>query len=176
MHNLAPNSFASTGVKRSVGALDILVVTRDARPAWCSALTPAGRGFAVHFAENAEGAFRSAVDDPPDVILMDYSVPGLDGPGLTRSLRRQPRGERAPLLLVSIKKRGAEADFRASDASFVDVVLCPDDSGIRGMVVGVLDRFGEFLADLCGVGGPCDSHCHPALNVPVYRAAPQCVG
>ena len=47
-------------------------------------------GFIVCHARTAEEAFRAARELSPDLILMDLSLPGLDGLAATRSLRADP--------------------------------------------------------------------------------------
>lgn len=45
---------------------------------------------------------RDAVrDDPPDLVLTDVMMPRLDGFGLLRALREDPRTRRLPVLLLS---------------------------------------------------------------------------
>jgi CheY-like chemotaxis protein len=47
-------------------------------------------GFEVHHANTAEGGFRLAHELSPDLILMDVSLPGLDGLAATQLLRAEP--------------------------------------------------------------------------------------
>jgi CheY-like chemotaxis protein len=48
------------------------------------------KGFVVHPARTAEEAYRLARELSPDLILMDVSLPGLDGLAATRALRAKP--------------------------------------------------------------------------------------
>lgn len=45
------------------------------------------RGFIVHQAREAEEGLRLAREHMPDLILMDLSLPGMDGLAATRALR-----------------------------------------------------------------------------------------
>ena len=47
-------------------------------------------GFLVSHARTAEECFRAARDLAPDLILMDLSLPGLDGLAATRALKAGP--------------------------------------------------------------------------------------
>jgi DNA-binding response OmpR family regulator len=46
-----------------------------------------GDGFAVSEAGDGEGALRSAREQPPDVLLLDVMLPGIDGLEVLRQLR-----------------------------------------------------------------------------------------
>jgi len=61
---------------------------------------------------------------PPDVVLIDIGLPGLDGFEVARRLRGGPHGER--LLLIGLSGYGqAEARRRAADAGFDDYLTKP---------------------------------------------------
>ena len=48
-------------------------------------------GFEVQAAESAEAALALIDRDPPDAVLSDVSMPGLDGPAFVARLRADPR-------------------------------------------------------------------------------------
>jgi len=45
------------------------------------------RGYEILQAEDGESAVRMAINDSPDLILMDVSIPGIDGYEATRTIR-----------------------------------------------------------------------------------------
>jgi CheY-like chemotaxis protein len=47
-------------------------------------------GFVVHSAQTAEDGLRMARTLLPDLVLMDFSLPGMDGLSATRSLKADP--------------------------------------------------------------------------------------
>jgi CheY-like chemotaxis protein len=49
-----------------------------------------GNGFVVHSAQTAEEGLRMAHTLLPDLVLMDFSLPGMDGLSATRSLKADP--------------------------------------------------------------------------------------
>jgi CheY-like chemotaxis protein len=59
------------------------------------------RGHSVRVAENGQHAIDVAVEDPPDVILMDIRMPVMDGITATRHLRSRPETEAVPVICVS---------------------------------------------------------------------------
>jgi CheY-like chemotaxis protein len=58
-------------------------------------------GFCVAEAHNGHQALQKAFESPPDVILTDIAVPGLDGIELCRLLRADPRTECTPVIAIT---------------------------------------------------------------------------
>ena len=130
-------------------SLNVLVVTADADAAWYAGAGLTGRGFVVRVAGGAGAALRSAAEVPPDVVLMDFETPGVDGVALAWALRDQPRDDRAPLLVVAVR------GFAVGASPAVDLSLPRHALSLGGLVAGVLGRFREFLTPLhVAVGSP----------------------
>ena len=68
------------------------------------------RGYRVVVAEDGETAVRMAEQTRPDLILMDASLPGLDGLAATRRIRETPALAHVPIIFLS---GHAEDTFRA---------------------------------------------------------------
>jgi DNA-binding response OmpR family regulator len=64
------------------------------------ALTPHAM---VTTATDAADALLKAVDDPPDLLVCDYRMPGMDGRQLIEKLRSRPRTAEAAVILVATK-------------------------------------------------------------------------
>ena len=64
------------------------------------ALTPLG---IVSTANDAADALLKAVDDPPDLLVCDYRMPGMDGRQLVEKLRSRPRTAGAAIILLAAK-------------------------------------------------------------------------
>jgi two-component system cell cycle response regulator DivK len=58
-------------------------------------------GFEVAEAENGEDAVRKALELAPQVILMDLSMPGMDGWEATRRLKADPRTSDIPVIALT---------------------------------------------------------------------------
>jgi two-component system cell cycle response regulator DivK len=58
-------------------------------------------GFLVRAALTAEDAVAQAVADPPDLVLMDLQLPGMDGYAGLRALRADPATRCIPVLAVT---------------------------------------------------------------------------
>ncbi|TVR22457.1 MAG: response regulator [Anaerolineaceae bacterium] len=58
-------------------------------------------GVQVKEADNARDGIRMAIEDPPDLILMDVSMPGMDGLTATGELRKHSQLSNVPIIAVT---------------------------------------------------------------------------
>jgi CheY-like chemotaxis protein len=58
-------------------------------------------GYRIAEAENGEEALHKATTLLPDIIVMDLSLPVMDGWEATRRLRRDPRTKRIPVVVLT---------------------------------------------------------------------------
>src|SRR5262249_49270768 len=65
-------------------------------------------GFRVNYASDGSLALAEVRRDPPDLVILDLMLPGLDGLEVCRQLRRSDRFVKTPVLILSA--RGDEAD------------------------------------------------------------------
>jgi CheY-like chemotaxis protein len=86
-------------------------------------------GFRVAEARNGNEALEQAFTLKPDLILMDLSLPGMDGWEATRQLKADERTSRIPVVaLTGHALAGAsEGAKRAGCDSFVTKPCLPDD-------------------------------------------------
>ena len=86
-------------------------------------------GFRVAEARNGNEALEQAFSLTPDLILMDLSLPGMDGWEATRQLKADPRTNRIPVVaLTGHALAGAsEGARKAGCDSFVTKPCLPDD-------------------------------------------------
>jgi len=82
------------------------------------AVNLAGAGFDVRTAPDAETAQRMLRDELPDLLLLDWMLPGRSGLALARELRADPRTRELPIIMVSA--RGEEADRVAGLEAWAD--------------------------------------------------------
>jgi two-component system phosphate regulon response regulator PhoB len=66
-------------------------------------------GYQVAGAASGEEALATAEAQPPDLILLDLMLPGVDGLTVCRRLRSNPRTESVPILMLTAK--GEESDI-----------------------------------------------------------------
>ncbi|MEI6520252.1 MAG: response regulator transcription factor [bacterium] len=74
------------------------------------------RGYVVHLAETGEQALDLAAEQPPDLVILDLSLPGIGGLDVCRELREWYHG---PILILSVRGRDidkvAALDLGADD-------------------------------------------------------------
>ena len=97
-------------------------------------------GYDVRVARTAEDGITSAVSEPPDLVLMDLQLPGIDGMEALRRLRESPRTADVPVVAVTAQAMKQDRE-RALDAGFngyiekpISVRAFPDQ--IRGFLSG----------------------------------------
>lgn len=64
-----------------------------------------GRGYQVRLAHTGEAALAELTRDPlPDVVILDYELPGLDGQAVLTRIRQDPRTASIPVLMATASK------------------------------------------------------------------------
>ena len=89
----------------------------------------AASGFETLEAHNGFQAFAKAIETPPDLVLTDIAVPGLDGIELCRKLRADPRTRGVRVLAVTGYDDRQYPD-RVIEAGADHVLLKPLDAGV----------------------------------------------
>jgi signal transduction histidine kinase len=83
----------------------------------------AGR-YEVQAVADGATALAAALDAPPDLVLSDVMMPGIDGFGLLRALRDHEATSRVPIILLSARA-GEEAAVEGLDAGADDYIAKP---------------------------------------------------
>ena len=63
----------------------------------------AKEGFAVSTATDGQEAVKAMLRRPPDLVLLDLMLPGLDGLEVCRRLKKEPKTAAIPVLMVTAK-------------------------------------------------------------------------
>jgi CheY-like chemotaxis protein len=58
-------------------------------------------GYEVHTAKNGKSALAQIEASPPDLVLLDAMMPGMDGYEITRRIRQNKKLPFIPILLIS---------------------------------------------------------------------------
>ena len=78
----------------------------------------------VRLAADGEAALRMARTSPPDIILIDVMMPGLDGFSLLRELRDDPRTRELPVIMLTARA-GQESTVQGLAAGADDYLVKP---------------------------------------------------
>ena len=81
-------------------------------------------GYDVRVARTGEDGVTLAVKEPPDLVLMDLQLPGIDGMEALRRLRESPRTADIPVVAVTAQAMKQDRE-RALDAGFNGYVEKP---------------------------------------------------
>lgn len=82
------------------------------------------RGHTITFAEDGESAVAMAMAECPDLILMDISLPKMDGYEVTQKLRQEPAMQRVPIIALTAHAMTSDRE-RAMEAGCTDYETKP---------------------------------------------------
>ena len=81
--------------------------------------------YTIKVATNGEKALQIALSDtPPDLILLDVIMPGIDGYEVCRRLKAEPRTKGIPVIFITAKG-GEEDQSKGFELGAVDYVTKP---------------------------------------------------
>jgi DNA-binding response OmpR family regulator len=80
---------------------NILVVDDDEAVVWAIRTTLQLHGYTVNSADNGLAALRQIQERPPDLILLDIEMPGMDGVEVCLQLRSDPRWSLLPIIFLT---------------------------------------------------------------------------
>jgi two-component system, OmpR family, KDP operon response regulator KdpE len=99
----------------------VLVVDDEPQIRRALAINLRARGYQVDLAASGEEALKAVADQPPDVVVLDLSLPGIDGLQVIQGLRGWTR---VPIIVLSVREREADK-VAALDAGADDYVTKP---------------------------------------------------
>eukprot|EP00119_Amphimedon_queenslandica_P003631 XP_003390337.1 PREDICTED: uncharacterized protein LOC100635242 [Amphimedon queenslandica] len=103
---------------------EILIVEDDLAIREMVDLALSRAGFKVRTAANAVPAEREIDRSPPDLILLDWMLPGISGIEFAHRLKRSKAGRDIPIIMLTAK--GEEEDrLRGFDAGVDDFIVKP---------------------------------------------------
>jgi two-component system phosphate regulon response regulator PhoB len=120
----------------------VLVVDDDARVRTVVAWQLEAEGYAVGEAADGQSALEAILADPPDLVILDLSLPGLNGLEVLRRVR-----ERAGLPVIVLSGRSGEGDrILGLDLGADDYLVKPFSPGeLAARVRSVLRRSGQAV-------------------------------
>jgi CheY-like chemotaxis protein len=125
---------ASSPEQSGVSGLRILIVDDNRPAADMLAMILESYGNQLFIAYSGQQGIQLAEKHRPDVILLDLSMPVVDGYEVARTIRRQPRGQEPMLIALTgwVQERDRQ---KARDAGFDHHVVKPTKaSDLRGLL------------------------------------------
>ena len=80
--------------------------------------------YVTRTAANGEEALASIADDPPDLILLEVMMPGVDGRHVARAVKANPDTSNIPIIMMTAQA-AREARLAALDAGAEDFLSRP---------------------------------------------------
>ena len=102
----------------------ILIVEDEAAIRTLISFACAAAGYEVECAEDAQKAQNVVDNNPPDLVLLDYMLPGLSGVEWLEQLHADPKTEHLPVIMLTA--RGSESDrVKGLNAGADDYIVKP---------------------------------------------------
>lgn len=101
--------------------MKVLVIEDDAVDRKLAGAVLRTHGHSVRDGSSAMEAFEALQHDPPDVILLDLCLPGMDGLTLARTLKSDPATREIPIVAVTAypERFPRQTMLNAGCASFI---------------------------------------------------------
>lgn len=133
--------------KRDMTTATILIVDDEPAIREMVATVLALADFRVLEAENAQQAHQRVVDDRPDLVLLDWMLPGVSGIELTRRLKRDQATAEIPIILLTARSE-EDNKIQGLDVGADDYVTKPfAPRELLSRIRAVLRRSGSAGAD-----------------------------
>jgi DNA-binding response OmpR family regulator len=118
----------------------VLLVDDDQRSRELLAIVLTIEGYGVMSADSGARALALIEQDPPDAVVLDFRMPGMDGPELCARIRALPLPRPLPLIVLS-GMDDPQARKAALEAGADDFVVKPfDRADLRERLAGLLGR------------------------------------
>jgi DNA-binding response OmpR family regulator len=106
----------------------------------------------IEHAATRQQAIRQCIDSPPDLLILDLTLPDGDGFSLVDWLRQQPKLRALPLVVYSGREvsDGEMAKLRLGPTEFLTKARIQPQE-VEELVVSMVQRFRSQLSDLTPV-------------------------
>lgn len=97
-------------------------------------------GWRVSSASDGATGVQMARAEPPDAVLLDVMMPGLDGPATVARLREDPLTRDIPVILLTAKAQSADR-LRFAELGVAGTLTKPfDPMTLTDQITAILDR------------------------------------
>ena len=86
-------------------------------------------GFEVVKAYNGKDGIKFAVEDKPDLIVMDWQLPDIDGIEVTKELKKKEQFKEIPIIFCSsnVMKGDRETAIEAGANGYIEKPIIPEE-------------------------------------------------
>ena len=136
-----------------------------------------GEGYVVAIATDGPGAMASIIHDPPDVILLDVVMPGIDGFSICKRLKNDPMTRLTPVIMMTgLADRATRITGLAAGADdFLTKPIDAQELVVRVRSLARLKRYTDQLDSAASIimafavmiearAGYTEGHCHRVAN------------
>lgn len=95
-------------------------------------------GYEVITASNGKEGLKRAIEDGPDVVLLDVQMPVMDGLEMLETLRKHPEGVSKVVVMVSVRSQKEDLN-RAEACGVKDYIVKPFE------LSALVEKVGEVL-------------------------------
>src|SRR3977135_361301 len=127
------------------------------------------RGFSVHVACNGAEAIEIARKVRPEIVLMDLSMPGIDGWKAARTLKNDPLTQAVTVIAVTAHALPPETDA-AREAGCDGVICKPFDLAALAEALPLMLKIGTAALDVPGLSLNPTRHSKARRRVVHYTA------
>ena len=119
--------------------MKLLLVEDDPEMAIVTRAALKRAGFTVTLASNGPDAIAAATRDNPEVILLDWMMPDMDGPEVCRRLKADPATSGIPVVFLTARSQQSELDLGLSLGA-IGYIVKPYDAPTLGAQIRTLLR------------------------------------
>jgi twitching motility two-component system response regulator PilG len=94
------------------------------------------KGYHVRGATTGAAALEAVAEEPPDLVLLDVMLPGVDGFEVCERLKKDPETSHIPVVFLTAKKT-PEDEARGRNAGAAEYITKPFKSA---MVMGTIEK------------------------------------
>ena len=97
-------------------------------------------GFDVIEAEDGFVALEKLEEDPPDIMILDVMMPGMDGFAVCETVRQDSESEDLPIIMLSAKtdQESVEKGLQVGANKYLTKPISPED--LTRQVLDILER------------------------------------
>jgi CheY-like chemotaxis protein len=142
-----------------MGSTRVLVIDDELRDRQLVTAVLESAGYRVHGAAGGASGLRLAEADPPDIVVLDLQMPGMEGYDVCRRLQQDPRTQRIPVVLLTAS--GDPALHRKAYAAGA-VACVPKPFRKAGLLAAIQATLADALRKESGTPPEAAPSIHPS--------------